>query len=145
MTTKKMIQMSAMIAAFASASFAQNEMTATVSFPFAAQGVTLQPGTYQLNRIPMQGGRTVFSLRNTAAKRTIMIPIPISILSTRKAGSPAAAKLVFQCVNASDCRLAEIHDASSQIATIPTPRKPKVDQEERLLEVALIPRQPRVL
>ena len=143
MTTKKMIQMSVMIAAFASTSFAQNEMTATVSFPFLAQGVTLQPGTYQLNRIPMQGGRTVFSLRNTAAKRTIMIPI--SILSTRKADSPAVAKLVFQCVNASDCRLAEIHDASSQIATVPTPRKLKADQEERLLEVALIPRQPRVL
>ena len=143
MTTKNMIQMSVMIAAFASASFAQNEMTAKVNFPFAAQGVTLQPGTYQLNRVPMQGGRIVFSLRNTAANRTIMIPI--SIVSNRKADSPAVAKLVFQCVHASDCRLAEIHDASTQIATVPTPRKPKADQEERLLEVALITPQPRRL
>ena len=136
MTTKKMIQMSAMIVAFASASFAQNAMTATVTFPFAAQGVTFEPGTYQLNRIPMQGGRTVFLLRNTASNRTIMIPI--FIVRTPKTVSPAIAKLVFQCVNARDCRLAEIHDESSQIATVPTPRKPKADQEERLLEVALL-------
>lgn len=86
MTTKKMIQMSVMIAAFASASFAQNAMTATVTFPFATQGVTFDPGTYQLNRIPMQSGRTVFLLRNTAANHTIMIPI--SLVSTRKADSP---------------------------------------------------------
>ena len=143
MTTKKMIQMSAMIVAFASASFAQNAMTATVTFPFAAQGVTLEPGTYQLSRISMQGGRKVFLLRNTAANRAILIPN--FIVSTPKTVSPAIAKLVFQCVNASDCRLAEIHDESSQIATVPTPRKPKADQEERLLEVALIKPQPRGL
>ena len=102
MTTKKMFQVSAMIAAFASASFAQQGLKAKVDFPFIAQGVAMDAGTYNLSPTTSIGGRVVYTLRNTETKRSIMIPNLIT--AQVKAGVPHDAKLVFQCGQANGCR-----------------------------------------
>ena len=134
MTTKKMFQMSAMIAAFASASFAQQGLKAKIDFPFAAQGVTMEAGTYDLIGTSMTSGLTVYTLRNVETKRSILIP---NVRSTEvKAGAQIAIKLVFRCSDASACKLAQIHDGYGQFGAVPSFGKQNKESES-LTEVAM--------
>ena len=141
MTTKKMIQMSAMIAAFASAGFAQQGLKAKVDFPFVAQGVTMEAGNYNLSPTSSIGGRSVYTLRNADTKRSILIPN--LIVAEAKAGVPHDAKLVFHCGAASGCRLAQIWEGTSQYSEIIQPRKSKADEPEQFTEVAMTKATPR--
>ena len=134
MTTKNMIQMSVMIAAFASASFAQDGLKANIDFPFVAQGVTLQAGTYNLSPATTLGGRAVYVLRNVASKRAILISNVM--VSTAKANVDPAAKLVFKCAGKSECTLTQIWNGSNQFGEVSSPRQ-KRDVEESMLEVAM--------
>ena len=142
MTTKKMIQMSAMFAAFASASFAQGGLKASIDFPFLAQGVTMQPGTYNLSPANNLAGRPLYVLRNEVSNRAVLISS--GMLSAAKANAAPAVKLVFKCVGKSECSLAQIWNGSDKFVEIAVPRR-KTDSEENILEVAMTRAPVRVL
>ena len=134
MTTKKMIQMCAMIAAFTSAGFAQGGLKASIVFPFVAQGVTMQPGTYNISNVNNLGGRPLYVLRNEVSNQAVLISN--GMLSAAKANAAPALKLVFKCVGNSECSLAQIWNGSNQFAEMAVPRR-KTDSEENILEVAM--------
>ena len=136
MTTKKLVQMSVMMVASVAAVFAQPKMIAKtkICLPFAAQGVTLDVGSYEVLRTTSQGGRTLYSLREMSTMHAILIPNTIS--NSIKPGTAGAAKFVFQCSDANGCRLSRIHDGLPQYSKIPSMLKQR-SEDEKFLEIAM--------
>lgn len=137
MTTKNVFQMAAMIAGFASASFAQGELKATVNFPFTADGVTMAPGTYKLNRVSTTGGRVFFTLRNREANKAVIVTT--NYMADAKSGVDYDPKLVFQCGANRRCALAQIWDGTPRYSVVRKPAGTAVDAEDEFTEVAMTP------
>ena len=131
---RHMFGMGVIMTTFASASFAQVTLKASIGFPFVAQGGTMEPGDYTVKPTGT-GGNHIYFFRNLNTGKSFMVTG--TYLATLKENVPSTARLTFECLE-NVCNLKSIHDGTSRdYREMITPRKPKSTKQGEFIEVAL--------
>ena len=132
---RHMFCMGVIITTFASASFAQVTLKASINFPFVAQGGTMELGDYIVKPSTMSGGNHIYFFHNLNTGKSFMVTgtYPARL----KENVPTTARLTFECLE-NVCNLKSIHDGTSRdYREMITPRKPKSTKQGEFIEVAL--------
>ena len=142
MTTRNMFQIASMTAVFASASFGQTPLKATVNFPFVAEGKVMASGTYRVVSARSLGGKAVYFVTNNETRKSIMVSA--RVIEQAKLGSAPAHKLVFHCDQEKSCHLTQIWDGNPNYAIVKFPAAANASGDE-YIEVAMTKSDPRGL
>ena len=132
---RHMFCMGVIMTTFASASFAQVTLKASISFPFVSQGGTMAPGDYIVKPSTMSGGNHIYFFHNLNTGKSFMVTRTLP--ARLKEDAPSTARLKFQCLE-NVCNLKSIYDGTSRYyREMITPRKPKTIKQEEFIEVVL--------
>ena len=134
-SVRTMITVVGLTVSFAAASFAQDTLKAVVGFPFVAQGTKLAAGTYTISPIKVSGGSVVYTVRNIATNRAIIVSSQVSAMA--RSTDSRAPKLSFLCAEGEYCALKQVSDGTGRINEIAIPGKRGVSNEASVTEIAL--------